>query len=81
MGKPPFVMSKYMSELELHKDAHEYYKAQLAEAKKIIKGMLDCVNNDCRCGYGGVCGQCREVAKKIGITSEGEYPARKEASV
>lgn len=32
MSEPPFIMSKYSSELDLHKAAHKYYKAL---AKKI----------------------------------------------
>ena len=30
MSLPPFTMSKYISELDLHKDAHAYYKAENA---------------------------------------------------
>ena len=28
MNLPPFTMSKYISELDLHKDAHAYYKTE-----------------------------------------------------
>ena len=31
MSKPPFTMSKYSMELDLHRDAHAYYKKKLEE--------------------------------------------------
>ena len=44
MSKPPFVMSKYMSELDLYKDKSKYYqeKSELLE-----KGL--CAQDDCHC--------------------------------
>lgn len=37
--KPPFAMSKYVSELELHKDAHRYYKDEADKLRAVLSGL------------------------------------------
>jgi len=39
MSLPPFTMSKYISELDLHKDAHAYYKAENATLRARIEEL------------------------------------------
>ena len=41
MSNPPFTMSKYANELDLHKDAHEYYKAKFLEADKALNSKTE----------------------------------------
>lgn len=36
MSRPPFTMDKYGSPLELHADAHTYYKEKVEELDGII---------------------------------------------
>ena len=41
MSLPPFTMSKYISELDLHKDAHAYYKAENATLRARIAELTE----------------------------------------
>ena len=57
----------YLQLTELAVDADNEIAEQAAEIEwlnRIIDGMLECANNCCRCGHGGICSQCREMVVK-----------------
>ena len=41
--------------------------------RKLIISMLNCVNNECKCGSGGICGQCKDRAAELGITKDTKF--------
>ena len=45
MSLPPFTMSKYISELDLHKDAHAYYKTENDTLRDRIEELTDELEN------------------------------------
>ena len=47
MSKPPFVMSKYLSEEALHKAAHEYYRHRCEELEAAIDKLVYAIHQNC----------------------------------
>jgi len=39
-------------------------KAEIARLNEIIDALVDCKNNECKCGSGGVCNQCKEMVQR-----------------
>lgn len=62
MSKPPFVMSKYVNELDLQRDARKYYQEK---SEKYEKALIE-MGNDC----GDL---TREGFREIAITALSEY--------
>jgi len=41
MSKPPFTMSKYLNELDLQRDARQYYQDKYEQLHKLYKELTD----------------------------------------